>query len=521
MIQGSKAVTASEMLEIEQAWFDCGEITVHQLMERVGKSIADWIIADLDSNPALSNVVILVGKGNNGGDALIAAKHLAASGAYCTACLCLPRDQTDPLFLEATSAGVELCDLTRKPRLNRLSELTRSADVIVDGVFGFSISRPIAEPIKSIFEICGASGAKIVAVDMPSGADPDSGRLDPSALPADVTLSIGLHKLGPAVRFGSDGYGASMELVDYGLPESFNAHIKREVIDRRLAKSLLPDRTRIGHKGTFGQVLIIAGSKNHIGAAGLSTMACLRSGAGLVSLAAPQIVCNAVAVLAPESSYFPLPKTKSGTIDDAAAWRELKDLIAQSDSVLIGPGLGRSDAVRSLLSRMLADKDSWRGCNSVVIDADGLNLCAELPEWWQSFDGNLIITPHPGEMARLLECSIAEIEDDRIYAVEASSDRFGCVTVLKGAVTLISDAEGFTRMNLMPNDGLARGGTGDVLAGLVAGLSNAVSPFDAATLGCYVHALAGVLSRKKKSAYGMTARDVVEMIPYAFSRLAS
>ena len=251
-----KAVTAEEMRAIERAWFDSGQITLEELMERVGKSVANWISSHREREIPISqsNVVALVGKVNNGGDALVAAKHLARYGANCVACICLPRDKDDPVKLDTIRAGVRELDLTVDVNLDELAELCAKADVVIDGVFGFSISRPISEPLIGIFDTVRRNSSQVLAIDMPSGADPDSGNVDPHTLHADVTLSVGMYKLGSALGFGHPCYGDKIEVLDYGLPPELNAHITREVIDDDFAKSLLPDRPRTGLRGVLDEV---------------------------------------------------------------------------------------------------------------------------------------------------------------------------------------------------------------------------------------------------------------------------
>lgn len=517
-----KAVTAQEMRAIERAWFDSGRITLEELMERVGKSVADWISSHREREVPISqaNVVALVGKGNNGGDALVASKHLARYGTKCVACICLPRDKDDPVRQDAARAGVRVLELTADSSLDELADLCANADVVIDGVFGFSISRAISEPLIGIFETVRRNSSHIVAIDMPSGADPDSGNVDPHTLHADVTLSIGMYKLGSALGFGHPCYGDKIEVLDYSLPPELNAHITREVIDDDFAKSLLPHRPMTGHKGSFGRSLLIAGSKNYIGAAVLATRACLKSGAGLVSLASIQNICNTSAIAAPEASYIPLPETTNGELDANNAYNELAEKIPLFESVLIGPGLGQSDGAKLLMNRLMNNDDLWHS-RKVVLDADGLNIMSEVDGWHEKFGENLIITPHPGEMSRLLKCSIEDIESDRLAVIEDAARRFGCVVILKGAVTLIAHPNGQVRISMMANSGMGRGGTGDVLAGLVTGIANSLSAFDAATLGVYLHGVSGMSVERYKSVYGMTASDVADNIPWAWYQLAS
>ena len=514
-----KVVTASEMLAIENQWFDSGAITLEELMDRVGRAIADWVLKDLGDRAEQATVLALAGKGNNGGDAIVAARYLVEAGVDAIVGLVLPRPEEDPLLCAFNTAGGNTVALDGDAGRGQMANLCDKSDLILDGVFGFSISRSIGEPINSLFKIAKNSGKRTVAIDMPSGADPDTGEFDPNGLPTDVCLSVGIHKLGPAIRFGEPHFGTKIEVLDVNLPSELTQPYRREVNNFALAKALLPDRDATGHKGDFGRSLLICGSSTYVGAASLATQACLRSGVGLVTLATPTSAYQALAGKLPETTYLPLEEDANGVLP-SPAFAKIQQNIPAVDSVLFGVGLSLSYGARELTSRLTSKRDIWEG-HTVVIDADGLTLVSQMSEWWEIFDGNLVITPHPGEMSRLLDIPISQVEADRRAAVEMASERFNCVTVLKGATTLIASADGRLRINMMPNHGLARGGTGDVLAGLLAGLCAKTDPFDAASLGVYLHSQAGKFAREQRTPYAMTAGDLLKHLPDAFRALAS
>ncbi len=519
MTANQKVVTASEMLAIENQWFDSGAITLEELMDRVGRAIAEWVLEDLDDQAEHATVLALAGKGNNGGDAIVAARYLVEAGVNAIVGLVLPRPDDDPLLCAFNATGGSTVALDGDAGHSQMANLCDKSNLILDGVFGFNISRPIDEPIASLFEIAKNSGNRTVAIDMPSGADPNTGEFDPNGFPTDVCLSVGLHKLGPAIRFGDPHFGSTFELLDVDVPAKLTEPYKREVNNFALAKSLLPDRDAAGHKGDFGRSLLICGSSTYVGAASLATQACLRSGVGLVTLATPTSAYEALAGNLPETTYLPLEEDANGVLP-GPAFTKIQQNIPIVDSVLFGVGLSLSYGARELTSRLTSNRDIWEG-HTVVIDADGLTMVSQMPEWWEIFDGNLIITPHPGEMSRLLDIPISQVESDRRAAVEMASERFNCVAVLKGATTLIASADGRLRINMMPNHGLARGGTGDVLAGLLAGLCAKTDPFDAASLGVYLHSQAGLLAREQLTPYAMTAGDLLKHLPEAFRALAS
>ena len=519
MIPNRKVVTAAEMLSIEERWFESGEMTLEGMMDRVGRAIADLVLADLGHDAVRKKVLALVGKGNNGGDALVAGKYLLDAGVQTIAAVVLARAGNDrPMkqFVEAGGIVVEVFDTSMKLKLSNLCDKT---DLILDGVFGFSISRPIEESISSLFDIAKSSGKKIIAIDLPSGANPDTGKFDHNGLPADVCLSVGLTKLGPAIRFGDLAYGDEIADLDVGIPHGLTDHIKREVNTYELARNLLPDRDLTAHKGDFGRALLIAGSNTYVGAASLAAQTCVRSGVGLVALATPTSVFPALAGHIPEATHIPLEEDVNGVLPDPA-FHQLQKRIPTMDSVLIGVGISLSEGSRALVSRLMSTPHLWDDC-TVVVDADGLTLASELPGWWEVFDRQLIITPHAGEMSRLLRISIEEVEADRLSAVQTAAERFNCVAVLKGATTLIASPDGRLRINMMPNHGLARGGTGDVLAGLITGLAAKSDSFDAASLGVSLHSLSAYYARKNLTPYAMTASDLISHLHMAFRALAS
>lgn len=514
-----KIVTAAEMLAAENRWFESGEIDIDSLMDRVGKAIADWVLDDLGDLSSELHVLALAGKGNNGGDALVAARYLLNEGVNATVALVMPRDDTDPLISNFQSDGGSVIDLDGKAGPRNLSNLCAKTNLILDGVFGFSISRPIEVPISTLFDVVKSSGRKVVAIDMPSGANPDTGEFDPNGLPADVCLSVGMHKVGPAVRFGDAPFGDEMVALQVGMPPDLTRHIKREVNTLALARRLLPSRGRTGHKGNFGRSLLLAGSNTYVGAASLAARACVRTGVGLVTLATPTSAYQALAGSIPEATYVPLDEDANGVIP-GIAFAALQERLPEMDSALIGVGIGLSDRTRELVSRLTYQREIWEDC-TVVFDADGLTLVSQMPGWSEVFKGNLVITPHPGEMSRLLGISVQEVEANRLETAQMAAERFNCTTVLKGATTLIASPDGRLRVNMMPNDGLARGGTGDVLAGLITGLAARTDPFDAASLGVHIHSLSAKSARDELTPYAMTASDLVSRLPDAFRALAS
>ena len=514
-----KAVTAQQMQDIESQWFNSGATTLPKLMDDVGRAIADWTLSDLGPRFKLANVAVLAGKGNNGGDAIVAATYLARAGVNTTIIICLDRDREDSLLRAAIVAGVSITDATSPSQVSEVSGICERADIVIDGVLGFSISRPIDARLGNLLRAVRESSRRIAAIDVPSGADPDTRRFDPNGLPADVTLSVGLPKIGTAVQFGDTAFGREHHVLDVGVPNDLTQHIPTEVISMESAASLLPERPATAHKGNFGRTLLIVGSESYIGAARLATAACARSSVGLLTVAVAPSLKHTISVAVPEATFIDLPTNRSGELIASDAHRILAPIISDVESVLIGCGLGIGDAQHELIERLFSDQSIWAETHAVV-DADAITIMAEMGIPNPCGD-RLVLTPHPGEMARLLRTSIPSVESDRLGSVKRAAGQLGAVVVLKGASTLIASPGGSVHINMQPNSALARGGTGDVLAGLTAGLAAQMQGFDAATLAVHVHSRAGRIAADELGQYGMTASDVVDRIPAAFRELAS
>ena len=514
-----KAVTAQETQQIESAWFATGAMSIERLMDDVGRKIAEWVIARVPRPISLCNIALLAGKGNNGGDAIVAATYLAERGANATVLICLPREPDDPLLKTALERGVAVVDASGTQELSEVAALCRRSDLVVDGVFGFSLSRPIDARLGEMLAAVRSASRFIAAIDLPSGADADSGAFDPNGLPADATLSVGATKLGTAIRFGSPEFGREHHLIDVAMPSKLSNHISREIVSDELAAKILPTRSPTAHKGSHGRTLLIVGSAAYPGAAILSTNACARSSVGLLTVAVPPSIKSALAVSVPEATFLDLPVDSAGQLHPDLGFERLSSAIRGVDSVLIGCGLGISDVNRRLLELLFASGDLWRG-KTVVADADALTMAAGT-DLFECLNGDLIVTPHPGEMARLLGTDIDDVESDRLRAAHRAAAMLNGVTVSKGAATLIADPSERVRLNMRPNAGLARGGSGDVLAGLIAGLAAQMHPFDAATLGVYLHSVAGELAASQFGEHGVTASDVASSLPTAFRRLPS
>ena len=511
-----KAVTAEQMRRLEQHAVEAG-VSLDELMENAGRAVAHEVVAHLGEALG-ARVVVLVGPGNNGGDGLVAARRLTELGVTVRAFVVAGSGDPAGKRSAAAAAGVHVELVRDEAGIDALRSALQWADAVVDAVLGTGASRPIDETLGRALAVVQQAGLPIVAVDLPTGMNADTGRFDPNGLRADVTLALGYPKIGPIISAGQ-GHCGELKVLYIGIPPELDPNGEFEWLDVHAASTLLPQRPGDSHKGTFGRVLLVAGSPQYPGAALLATDAATRSGAGLVELATERSAHSAVVSAVPEAIHTPLSANASGDLDPSASARQVLERSSMATAVLIGPGFGTS-VQKSTFTRMLAAQASE--LPPLVIDADALNILAGTYRWWETLPESTVVTPHPGEMARLLGRSTADVQGDRLGAAMSAAERWGVNVVLKGAATLIVSPSGEVRVSPFVNPGLAKGGTGDVLAGLAAGLLAQMPdrPFDAASLAVYVHGLAGEIARSSKGEIGMRAGDVIDAIPGAFLELA-
>ncbi len=505
-----KAVTADQMREIEQRSVEAG-VSLDALMENAGLGVAD-AVADRLGVVFGKSVTVLVGPGNNGSDGLVAARHLAKRGARVMAFALTGRPDPDEKRELAEAAGAEFAAVGGGGE--RLMESVEKSAVVIDAVLGTGRGRPIEEPLAGTLRTVGELARDVVAVDLPTGVDADSGAFDQNGLEADLTMMLGYPKFGPLITAG-EGMCGEIHVLDIGIPVGLADDITADWLTPELAGSLLPERAGDANKGSFGRTLIAGGSRNYLGAPLLATRAAVRSGAGLVYVTAAEPVYRLIAGSVQEAIYQPLTSSDDGEFDVQAACGELLNMAEGMASVLIGPGLGQSNATVGFVEQLVRNLPAEK---PIVLDADALNIVSRMPGWSDLLKAPRILTPHPGEMARLLGTTVAEVQADRADAAIEAASQFNATVVLKGAATLITTPNGAIRISPWVNSGLAKGGTGDVLAGLIAGLlaQSPDRPFDMASLAVYLHGLAGDIARSEVGERGMTAGDVADHIPAAF-----
>ncbi len=535
-----KIFSVAEMTAAEQAAAGAG-VSYAQMMENAGKAVADAILER--RNVAGQRVTILVGPGNNGGDGLVAARYLAQAGADVVCYLSRARQaETDANYAQIQEMGVLALTADLDQRYRVLHHRLNITDILVDALLGTGVTRAIGGDLARLLRqvqmgvaerrqnLAAAAAPRltsiagmtpppprpfIVAVDCPSGLNCDSGALDPLAVAADLTVTFAGPKRG---HFLFPGAAACGELVvaDIDIPSDLPAvqSVNLELITAAQARAWLPPRPMDGHKGVFGKAFIYAGQAQYWGAPVLAGLGALRSGVGLAALGVPQAIRATVAGQLPEATYLPLPD--ESTLGPASArFLSAEEMLAGRAALLFGPGLGAAvDFVAELLAAAQLPP--------LVVDADGLNALAQLPQWPQRLPPESVLTPHPGELARLLGVPLAESKaQDRVAVTQAAAAQWGQVVVHKGAYTVAAAPDGRTAVLPFAHGALSVGGSGDVLAGIIVSLlAQNVSPFVAACLGGYLHGAAALLAARAQGPAGLLAREIAHHIPYVLASLA-
>ncbi|SDZ91740.1 NAD(P)H-hydrate epimerase [Desulfuromusa kysingii] len=486
------------------------------LMENAGRSCCDQF-EQAFSRYFPGPVMVVAGKGNNGGDGYVMARILAERGWQV---------RTLVLGQEASISGDAKVMLNIIRRLGLpvdfvetipglQNSFTSEPALIIDAIFGTGLNSDVVGIQAAAITHINESAAVVFAVDIPSGVDSSTGKICGLAVQAALTVTFDHAKIGLASYPGAGQVG-ELQVVDIGIPqagrEDFSTNV--HLLEKVEAQALLPDRSSSGHKGTFGHLLIVAGSPGKTGAAVLAGSAAERSGCGLVTVAVPDAIHDIIEVKLTEAMSCPLPSV-DGLIS-LQAEVQIEQLLTQRQSLAIGPGLGQSSGLSDLIKSLVKSAPV-----PMIIDADGINLLAgQLEPLGEHREQTLILTPHPGEMSRLTGLSVSEIEANRLVVAQEFAVKHGIVLLLKGARTVIAAPDGRVNINSTGNDGLSSGGNGDVLTGLIGGLlAQGLDGFSAASLGAWLHGRAAELVAASQGTAGMIASDLLCQLPVARQEL--
>jgi len=514
-----KLLTAEEMRELDRRTIEEIGVPGVVLMENAGRGAADLLcrrFSDLWPGPAL----ILAGKGNNGGDGYVIARYLLDRGWRVRTVVLADEARIEgdaAIHLRALQcSGGDVIFAADAERLSRVLRQARASRLVVDALFGTGLASEVGGCHAAAIDWINAAGMPVLAVDIPSGVDASSGRILGRAVRADLTVAFASAKLGHVLHPGA-GLCGDLEVVDIGIP----AFLLARTPDRHLlveagdVSRLLPARPATGHKGTFGHLLVVAGSTGKTGAAAMTAEGGLRSGAGLVTVACPFGIQTVLAVKLTEAMTESVADI-DGTLS-LQALASLTRLAEGKSAIALGPGLGQHQETFALVRRLIRETTL-----PMVLDADGINGIAGQPELLRSRPAACtVLTPHPGEMARLIGRSIAEVEADRVGVAREFARRHRVVLVLKGARSVVALPDGRVRLNGSGNPGLASGGMGDVLTGLIGGLlAQGLSAADAAVLGVFLHGRAADRLLSSMGNAGMIAGDLLRELPVTRKELA-
>lgn len=510
-----RVVTADTMQEIDKQAIKEYGVPGLQLMENAGRCCVEEIIAEFGLN---GRCVVMAGKGNNGGDGHVIARLLGRKGWKVKVIILADRDQVigDAATNLEKLPGSAINYCTHEGQLSALHmEEIFQADVIVDALLGTGLRSDVGGIYLGAIELMNASGRPVVSVDIPSGIHGTTGRVMGGAVRAYITVAFAFAKLGHVLYPGAEHTGR-LVVADIGIPQQLMETVSGyDFLDEDMMRPMLNRRDRQAHKGHFGHCLIIAGSTGKTGAAALAANSAVRAGSGLVTLAAAESIHTVLEIKTTEVMTVPLPDSGSGHLTNSA-FPAIEKLLAGKDAVAIGPGLDRRPGTFALVQNIVETV-----ALPLVIDADGLNALAEdITVLQRKKSTQVILTPHPGEMSRLLGTSIPDVEAIRISVAQEFARNYGVFLVLKGARTIIASPAGTAAINGSGNPGMATGGMGDVLTGIIVSLlGQGYSAWDACRLGVFLHGFAADMVAAEKGEIGINASDVLEKLPYAYNKL--
>jgi len=505
-----RLATPSQMKEIDRRTIDDLGISSLVLMENAGLALVDEI--ERRTPDERLRITVICGPGNNGGDGMVAARHLADRGHEVVVFLAAPRSafggdakvQLRPL----TRLEMEIMVLSSQSSYERAFRRAAHSDVAVDSLFGTGLTRVVEGQWAQCVRILNSCPGLVISADVPSGLDARTGHPLGECVTADVTVTFGLPKTG-LVLFPGAQFAGEVVVADIGIPRAVidTMQLPGQLLGPDLVEHVYEDRWPDTHKGTYGHLLLCCGSAGKLGSGILASRGALRAGAGLVTLAVPVSALHMVDTATPEVMTAALPETAEGSFSRLGA-NGLKKLVKERDALAIGPGISTHPEVGELVREVL----KWEGF-PIVLDADALNVLEGDLNLLRSRGSEAVITPHPGEMSRLIGCGKEEVQADRIGAALECAGKSGCVVVLKGAGTVVAHPDGVYYINTTGNPGMASGGTGDVLTGMIGALlARKCSPFKSAAAAVYLHGAAADAAAEKITEHALTATDIIDSL---------
>lgn len=504
-----KITTAEQMREIDRISIEERGMPSLTLMENAGMVVSHFVLRRI----APKHAAVVTGKGNNAGDGFVAARHLYNAGIKVTLLMLAGEKEL--------SGDAEINYSALPPEIPRylctrgsqIAMNLEEADCVIDAILGTGARGEVKDLYREAIEAINQSQTSVVAVDIPSGLPADAEYFDGLCIHADYTITMGLPKIG-MMQYPAAGFCGEIIAAPIGHPEDLlmeSCESRTHLITKSLAREILPYRPAEGHKGTFGSVLVVAGSTGMTGAAALSSQSAARSGAGLVFLAIPQSLNPILEIKITEPITIPLP-TKYDGIPDTGMLGGILEKSSSMNAIALGPGMGRTEGTRNLIREIYA-----RTTIPLILDADGITAFHGAAHLLGERKAPAILTPHPGEMSGLIGIPASEIQKKRISIAREFAMSHGVFLVLKGARTVIAAPSGDVYINITGNTALSKGGSGDVLTGLIAGLlAQKVEPLFAAILGVYIHGVAGEKAAAAKTERAALPSDVLDAVSSAF-----
>lgn len=510
-----KLVTPEQMKAVDAYTINDYGIPGLLLMENAASAVVSEAVSMLGGCKG-KRFVALAGIGNNGGDAFAAARLLHCRGAI--ACVYLVGSKsgvsgdalTNLTILE--KMGIQVIELSGEKGLGMLCSDMERAQLILDGIFGTGLSREVSGLAESVIREANASGKPILSIDIPSGVDGLNGTVKGVCINAATTVALCLPKTGLALHPGCE-YTGRLITVDIGIPACVidRLEIHTELIDAQMVSQLIPRRISNSNKGDYGKVLLVTGSTGMTGSGCLASMAALRSGAGLVYAGVPKSLAHIYGSQLTEPIILPLEDNESGCLAVESGAQIFTHMNRMSVAA-IGPGLTAADSITVIVEKIIRESTI-----PLILDADALNAISNNTDILKKLTVQAVVTPHPGEMARLTGLRISDVQADRMGVAKMFAENFGVITVLKGSRTVVALPDGRIFINPTGNAGMASAGTGDVLAGMIAGLvAQGIDAGDAAVAAVFLHGLAGDAAVAVMGMYSMLASDLIEHLPQTF-----
>jgi NAD(P)H-hydrate epimerase len=511
-------VSANEMQTMDHRTIESFGIPGRVLMECAGRGATRWLLKKF-GDLSQKRIGVFAGRGNNGGDGFVIARYLSQKGIQVTVFLLAEKKrvtgdaQANLQLLEPLK--VPVIALADESSFLKCKAMMLGQDIYVDAILGTGLSSDVRGFYRHVIEFITQSQKPVFAVDIPSGINADTGQICGIAIKAAATATFAFAKNGH-FQYPGVAYCGDLEVIDIGIPPHITEEIgpKQRLLTPQVIERFTLMRPPDAHKGHAGHVLCIAGSTGKTGAAVMAAMSAMRVGAGLVTLGIPQSLNPILEASMLEAMTVPLAETAAGELDESA-WETISSLMAGKACLALGPGLGTSAPTQKLVLNIIQ-----RSSIPMVIDADGLNCLAPDVDILRKANAPIILTPHPGEMARLIGESTAVVQKDRISCARSFATAYQVVTVLKGAHTVIAFPDGTIWVNPTGNAGMASGGMGDVLTGAIAGLiAQGGGPEQAACAGVYLHGAAADQLHDQRGPVGYLASDVMEALPAQLSKI--